>query len=218
MSCAKNARRLANYIKTLDNGTFLEERNSAFEHDHLGALLVEIILQSGLNFRTVVEPRVNKVLKEFPNATTTSDFNEIINEHTLGRIINWNDDVKISRILAVLDYFVLHDIETCEDLKLYFQQYTNRSSFMVIKGIGPKTMDYLLKRLGYDTVAVDRHISGFLKLASIEVNGYEETKKIVEYAADFLEVSRSALDHSIWKLMSESSDHTRKNDQLVLEF
>lgn len=66
--------------------------------------------------------------------------------------------------------------------------------------------------MNVETVAVDRHIINFLEQASIEYVNYHGAKKIVEYAADMLEISRRDIDYSIWYFMSE------KPKQRILEF
>ncbi len=40
-------------------------------------------------------------------------------------------------------------------------------------------------------------------MANITATGYNYTKQVVEYTADFLQVPRSAIDYSIWLYMSQ---------------
>lgn len=68
--------------------------------------------------------------------------------------------------------------------------------------IGDKTYDYLLKLLGVESVAVDRHVYKFVSDAGIIYKDYKEAKQIVEYAADMMQISRRTLDYSIWLYMS----------------
>jgi thermostable 8-oxoguanine DNA glycosylase len=63
-----------------------------------------------------------------------------------------------------------------------------------------------------DTIAVDRHIINFLNQANISFTNYHNAKKIVEYTADILNISRRDIDYSIWNYMSE------KPSQGFLEF
>lgn len=65
-----------------------------------------------------------------------------------------------------------------------------------------------MKRLlGFDTVAVDRHIREFLVDADIMFDDYFEIKEVVEFAADLMAKTRRSLDYSIWSYMS----HKRNN-------
>lgn len=61
----------------------------------------------------------------------------------------------------------------------------------------------MLKLLGVESVAVDRHIYKFVSAAGIIYKDYKEVKQIVEYAADIMQVSRRTIDYSIWMYMSD---------------
>ena len=56
--------------------------------------------------------------------------------------------------------------------------------------------------MGVESVAVDRHVYEFVSDAGIIYKDYKEAKQIVEYAADIMQISRRALDYSIWLYMS----------------
>jgi hypothetical protein len=201
MTLAFEARKLADYISNLESFETYHV-DDQFCYEHIGALFTDIILQSGLNYNTVVKPRVNKVLVEYSDATTTHSFQELINEHGLEKLIKWDHPVKINRFLRLMDFAFENNINTCSDFKHFMMNLGNREKLLNLNGIGPKTIDYTLKLLNFDTVAVDRHIYSFVELADIKINGYDVTKRIVEYAADFLQISRSSMDYSIWKYMS----------------
>jgi hypothetical protein len=207
MSCAREARKLANYITSLRENLHAEESSICFFYRHIGGLFTDIVLQAGLNYNNVVKPRVHKVISEYPHATTVRTFQNVINEYGLDTIINWTHPTKLNRIQSLLDFSKENDIDTCDDLKRFMMPANQRQKFLKINGIGPKTVDYLLILLNCDTVAVDRHIYSFVQLAKVEVKGYEQTKKVVEYAADFLDISRSSLDKCIWRYMSEKNFH-----------
>lgn len=59
-----------------------------------------------------------------------------------------------------------------------------------IHDIGNKTYDYLKRLLGFDTAAVERHIRSFMEFSDIFCDDYFDIKEIVEYAADFMEMTR----------------------------
>jgi hypothetical protein len=202
MTCVAEARKLANFIIGLESfKTIYVERETIY--DHMGALLTDITLQAGLNYNKIVRPRVQKLLLNYPGAYTVNFFNETIKCYGLENIINWRHPVKINRLNNIISFLLDNRINTCSDLKLFLLKNENRKRILEINGIGPKTLDYLLKLLNFDTVAVDRHIYSFVQLANIETKEYYHTKKIVEYAADFLQISRSCIDYSIWRYMSD---------------
>jgi endonuclease III-like uncharacterized protein len=202
MNFAITSRKLANFIldKQLVNSGY--ESDSNFEYDHFGALITDVVLQSGLKYKNVVLPRVESLLTNYPNHKSLKEFYDLIDCYGLSNLINWSNPTKIERILRLLDYLMNEKVNTTNDLKAFLKNRSNRERLLSIKGIGPKTIDYLQKLLNFDTVAVDRHIYSFVSMAGIEVKGYHNTKRVVEYAADLINIRRSQLDKEIWKYMS----------------
>lgn len=219
MNFAKEARKLADFINELEDNFTFYSMESEYNYTHVGALITNIILQAGLNYNTVVKPRVEKVLLQYPNDNTTNKFQELINRDGLENIINWKHHTKLNRMYDFIHFLRDNNIDTCFDLKKYLQQYENQREILNLEGIGPKTVDYLLKLLNFDVVAVDRHIYNFVEMAEVEIKGYDYTKRTVEYAADFLDIPRKTLDYSIWSYMS-NKDFIKndKEKQLIFEY
>lgn len=214
MNFVKEARELVDYIKRLESFNTIIVSNKP-TYSHIGGLFTDIVLQSGLNYKNVVKPRVLHVIKNYPEAKTVNGFAKAINIKGINHIINWNHPVKIKRILDLISFSQVHSINTCKDLSIFLKANNSRLSFLSINGFGPKTLDYTLKLLSFDTVAIDRHITLFVNQAGLNIKDYYSLKNIVEYAADFMNISRSSLDFSIWKYMSTGQN---KNDQLKLSF
>ncbi|MBB5644890.1 hypothetical protein [Pedobacter cryoconitis] len=218
MKIVLEARKLANYINNLKSfETFYVE--TGFCYNHIGALFVDITLQAGLNYNTVVKPRVQHILLKYSEADTTYKFQNLIDNHSLENIIKWKNHIKIDRLKRLVDFAFENNINTCLDFKIFLLNVKNQEKLLKLNGIGPKTIDYTLKLLNFDTVAVDRHIYSFVEMAEITTTGYHSTKKIVEYAADFLKIPRSTMDYSIWKFMSSKENgHYKDILQMELDF
>lgn len=60
--------RLAEYIRRLAD--FRLERSPAGNYNHMGATITEMILQAGIDYRSVVVPRVQNILRRYPEAAT----------------------------------------------------------------------------------------------------------------------------------------------------
>jgi endonuclease III len=82
-----------------------------------------------------------------------------------------------------------------------------------VRGVGPKTVDYMACLVGVDCIAVDRHIRGFAELAGLEDDSYDYLREVFGFAADLLSISRREFDASIWRYQSEQTAR-----QLSLEF
>lgn len=213
MNIVQESRRLADFILKLNSFQIIQSKDKV-EFNHIGGLYTDIVLQSGLNYRSVVLPRVQRVLKLFPEAYTVQAFSVLIEDKGLQHVINWNHPIKLKRLLTLLDFSISNKIDDCNDLRSFFSESENRNKFLRLNGFGPKTLDYCLKILNFEIVAVDRHIYSFVGMAGIPNKDYQETKMVVEFAADFLDVSRSSMDYSIWNYMSQRSK--RANPQLSL--
>ena len=64
------AKQLVEYINSLEDFELLK----ALTYEHMGALLTDAVLQAGINFNTVVRPKVKRLLDTYPESDTTSRF------------------------------------------------------------------------------------------------------------------------------------------------
>lgn len=219
MSCAREARKLADYITCLPNLNLDFTFANKISYYHIGALFTDVVLQAGLNYNSVVKPRVQKVLLNYPEEYTITRFRRLIDTQGLNNIISWNHPIKIERFERILQFSQVNNIDSCSDLQAYFYHNESHEQFLALNGFGPKSLDYLLRLLNIDSVAVDRHIYSFVKLADINVTGYRDTKRVVEFAADFLSIPRSAVDQIIWNYMSKKQYlASRPSGQASLNF
>lgn len=195
------ARRLANYILALDD--FSIPTTVQFQsYGHMGAILTDAILQAGLNYRTVVAPRVNNVINRYPQANTTVSFLNVIIRDGANRVINWNHHEKPRRLHELSALLFEYRINTEDELREWLINSYSQELLLDIKGVGPKTVDYLKKLVNIQSVAIDRHIRKFVSNSGIHYGEYSEIKKVVEFTADLLDVHRSCLDYAIWSYMS----------------
>ncbi len=209
-----NALRLKEYISQIDDFKFVEPEYCPYIN-HVGAIFTDTILQAGVNYRSVVWPRVAHVLDTFPYATTVSIFAEILENYGTANVLHWSNAEKIQRMNELVLFCLDHQIETSRQLTEFLRYEQNVNMLKDIHGIGNKTCDYLKRLLGFDTVAVDRHIRSFMESADIYCDDYFDIKEIVEYAADFMEKTRRVLDYSIWSYMSRKE---QKAIQLSFDF
>ena len=200
MDTHRAAETLASYLKSLDGFVFLNYDDG--NYGHMGATVSDAILQAGINYETVVRPRISSILERYPKATTTSAFLDLLNEVGAKLVLQWNGDEKPNRVVGLAEFFVEKQIETESDLREWLTVESNTFSLRGVRGVGPKTADYIKMLVGLHTTAVDVHVREILRLAGIVAENYEEARDIVNCAADILEIERAYLDHSIWRYMS----------------
>jgi endonuclease III-like uncharacterized protein len=139
----------------------------------------------------------------FPQAISTSKFSEIVADKGPNHVLNWRDSEKPTRMIGLIDFLLSQNLETVDDLSGFLEKEGNREQLLAVRGVGPKTVDYLKMLVGIPSVAVDRHIFRFVELAGIESANYDQARSAVEEAAGILAVDISVLDHSILSYMSK---------------
>jgi endonuclease III len=195
-----NVLRIRDFVRGL-RGFEVPNRASAC-YNHIGATLCDTILQAGLNYRTVVRPRVQNIIRRWPTARSTSKFLLLISRHGLNGVLAWQHPEKPIRICKLAEFLAGHDLETEGELSQWLRSDGNCESLRGLRGVGPKTVDYLKSLVGVPTVAVDRHVRTFVRWAGIDATGYDEIRELVCMAADTLKIERHAFDHAIWNYVS----------------
>jgi endonuclease III len=198
-----NSDRLAEYIRvhpTLKIVTTLDGN-----YGHMGATLTDAALQAGVRYATVVRPRVQRLLAEYPQATTSSTFLKLLTELGSATLLQWSGGRKIDTLLELTRLLVAESVETEDDFRTWIAVPRNLDRLQKIKGIKDKTANYLEILLGKQSVAVDRHLFRFLAEAGLPITNYDEAHVLIRNAAILLDINISLLDHSIWRYMSERS-------------
>ena len=171
-------------------------------YKHIGALIADSVLQAGLNYNTVVYPRVKRILTEFPETRTLDRVYEVIAEDELSDFLMWTHPTKLDRFRKLSQYLIQNQIVTTESLRERLLEVDFQIGLLNIHGIGPKTVDYISCLCGIETIAVDRHVLTFAQEAKIDIHDYESVREIFSYAADLLDISRRNFDSWIWKTVS----------------
>lgn len=198
---SSGAVKLADFILTLpDLNLETPERKP---YGHMGATLTDAVLQSGLNYRTVVYPRVRSVMERFPSATSTASFWTVLETYTPATVLNWPHPEKLRRLLELASLLLDRQVQTEGDLRRWVLAPGNAELLLSIRGIGRKTVDYLKLLTGVPTIAVDRHVQKLLMMAGVDANGYDEVKSIVLESAEIIKVDAGALDCCLWRHLSK---------------
>jgi endonuclease III len=171
---------------------------------HMGATITDSILQAGMNYKYVVYPRILKLLKNFPDHKTTSDFILLMETVPLTELVDWKNEEKLKRIINLSRFLFNNNIENEDQFAIWLNTDINIEQLKLIKGIGPKTVDYLKMLSGNQAIAIDRHLFTFLEMAGILIRTYDEANLIYSKTAELLNMSKNELDKKIWLYMSKS--------------
>lgn len=201
MDVLRKARMLADYVASRWS-LILGDEHSGPLCDNIGAVLVDAVFQAGLNYRNVVLPRVRAVARLYPHLDSLRDFEIHLQSRELALALNWSHHEKPRRLRELVGFLRSSGIETISDMERWIRVPANRPSLLAIKGVGPKTVDYLARLLGMETVAVDRHAFRLLRNIGIASRSYDDAKRVIEFAADLLKVSRWTFDRILWRALS----------------
>jgi len=200
MSLDPSARLLADFLS--ERMHTLPPREKRNVVSHIGAALADSILQAGLNYESVVLARVKRITELFPEAATVSGLIDVLSEHGPRHFLCWRHPIKIVRFMGLLCHIHVEGIESCADLCAWLGRDKSRESLLGLKGVGPKTVDYLCVLVGLDCVTVDRHVRRLAQWARIEQTEYSELKLVVTYSADLMDLPRRQFDWWLWQMMS----------------
>jgi len=197
---------LVSYVRSLDDFQIAEPTAG---YEHMGAVVADATLQAGVKYRTVVEPKVARLIQDYPQCETTSVFLDCLKSDGPERVLGWSRGRKPETAVALAELLIAEDVETVGDFKAWVRFPTSRPKLLGISGIGPKTADYLGLLAGRtDLAAIDVHLNRFLRDAGISPVSYEQAQSIIIEAAKRLRVSPATLDHTIWKYMSNRKEGT----------
>lgn len=185
---------------------------------HVGAILADAALQAGLNYRTVVKVRIDRIVQDFPEAVTLSGTFNAIASIGVTEFLRWHHHTKVSRFVCLAELLRNERIDDFHQLRTWLTNPGCREKLRAIHGVGPKTVDYLRGLVGLDFVAVDRHIRAFASDAGVMAADYEFLQTVISYAADLLGVSRRHFDASIWTYVSNQKVGPQERTTLQLPF
>lgn len=210
MSPEEAARRLVEYIHSLPDFVYHEVGDS---YGHIGATIVDAILQPRRDYDTFVAPRTKRILAKWPHERTVTAMLQLLRSLPASEFVNWEDTEnsgswlghRVERFCTILHLFNREEIESEADLKAWLMIDANLLKLHAINGVGPKTVDYLkiLVAVQGAGAAIDSRLRKFLSMAGIVTapSDYGTPREIINRAADLLSVEPSVLDHSIWRYM-----------------
>lgn len=200
MTETAEVRKVVGYLRSLQDFVPVKEIDGPYHH--MGATICDAVLQAGVTYETVVRPRIRRMLDTCPKAAKTSDFLRLIQTRRLKEVILWKNNEKPRRIRELTMFLVREGIETEVDLADWLADDANYTRLLMLRGIGPKTADYLKILVGIPTAAPDRYVFRLLEDAGMPACSYGEARDMLNAAADEMGVDRALLDHSIWQYMS----------------
>lgn len=171
--------------------------------DHVGAVIVDAVLQRQRKYEAVVRPRVIKLKNAWPDASTTTGMRRRIETGTLGDTIAWRGSSRLEQISELTTVFERAGIETVDDLRERLTHPESRDALRAqlrtVKYVGPKTVDYLDILVGLPSgVAIDSRIRKVTSAAGIADDSYAHLAALVREVASEKGWRAGDLDAALW--------------------
>ena len=171
-------------------------------YNNMVATLSDAILQAGMNYKTVVMPRISDILYRYSNFTSTCDFIILFQTVPIEQIIKWKNKKKQNTLCNLAWLLYNEGVNSEADFRQWGRASENEEKLLALDGIGYKTVDYLKLLSGLETIPVDRHLFKFLKDSEIPITTYYDASYIFKSAAKELNIEERLLDKIIWDYMS----------------
>ena len=191
---------VAHTLKLEGKGEFVRKKRCKKDrYELMPLLLIDSVLQAGMRYETVRD-RVLRFECEYASTETVRQFKSLIDRKRLEKILDW-EGRKVATLTELIDLLVGEGVDDVKQFRKWVKGGKSRLKLLGVYGIGDKTADYIKLLAGYQTTAVDRHITGFLCDAKVKACGYDEIWAVVKCAAEQLEMKLSDYDSSIWHYM-----------------
>ena len=170
---------------------------------HMGAVIIDAALQAGISYRSVVKPRVEDLVRAWPDADTVTGFRARCEREDLGAVIRWRGPRKLATAARLAQALTALGVDTPADLRAALEDPAvgdaTRARLRQVPGVGPKTVDYLGILVGVrDKAAIDVHVTRFVTGAGVAVTGYADAQALVVAAVRARGWDLAALDAAIW--------------------
>ncbi|MFD3977079.1 HhH-GDP family DNA glycosylase [Streptomyces griseus] len=118
--------------------------------------------------------------------------------------MKFNHAQKVATAHAITDLLAGDGVDTREDLHAWLDQQANRAALRAVKGVGPKSVDYVGNLVGRSHVAVDVHLRDFAVDAGVPHLPYAQLRAVYEEAAALLGHEKGGLEHAVWRHRSKA--------------
>ncbi|MGQ4727713.1 hypothetical protein ACUN3E_08625 [Streptomyces sp. Ju416(a)] len=199
MTVPSLAQRLADHMQHLLGGGPFPQPGG---WTHMGAVICDVSFQPRCNYEATLRPRLLRLQTNWPDAKTVSGFQHRLATEDLAVAMQFNHARKVATAHAITDLLAANGVDTRDDLHTWLGQQANRAALRTVKGVGPKSIDYIGNLVGRSQIAVDVHLRAFAADAGVPDLPYEQLRTVYEEAAALLGHDRGGLEHAIWRSKS----------------
>ncbi|MGY5118332.1 hypothetical protein ACWC2H_21110 [Streptomyces sp. 900105755] len=169
----------------------------------MGAVICDASFHARRRYRSTIRPRLLRLQSAWPDAATARGFKARIITEDLAVAMDFNAPGRVATAHAITALLVTQGVDTRDDLHEWLGLRGSRAALRTVKGVGPKSVDYIGNLVGRSQVAVDVHLHAFAVDADVTSLGYEELQAAYEETAAVLGHEPGALEHAVWRFKSQ---------------
>lgn len=173
----------------------------ALGSEHIGALITEAVMQPGESYKIAICPLIERLIRDYPEGKTSSHFMRLLEEISPKYFLNWKENDKPRRVLAVAKCLHELSIETVNELRFIIEDPDFIKSMKDIRGIGNRHIDYLKLMLEIPCEAAQEYLNVFLMKSGVENIPKVEIPAIWEETARLLHKKNSDLLLCVWRYL-----------------
>ncbi|MFF4353809.1 hypothetical protein [Streptomyces sp. NPDC001530] len=201
MTAQHHVQQLAAHIRrTLGDGPFLAPGGWT----HMGAVICDASFQARRKYASTIRPRLLQLQAAWPDAATVRGFRARLATDDLAVAMNFNSPRRVATAHHIADLLAARAVDTREDLNTWVGHRENRAALRTVKGVGPKTVDYIGNLVGRSQIAIDTHLRSFAADASITGLTHQQLRAVYEAAATQLGHDPAGLEHAVWRCKSSA--------------
>lgn len=173
--------------------------------NHIGAIALDAAIQQQRNYELQVRPRVERLIADHPETSTTSGFLAFAKSTDLMQAVNYHSPSRIHLAVQIAEVFHKNQIETSSDLHAALSAPETRDELRTqlwsLKYVGPKTLGYFDILAGVqDGTAVDSRVLAVFTAAGITSPNYAHSEAVIRDAAQRLGWPVGGLDSVLWRI------------------
>ncbi|MEU4256181.1 hypothetical protein AB0B42_01130 [Streptomyces fradiae] len=170
----------------------------------MGAVICDASFHARRKYESTIRPRLVQLQSAWPDAATVRGFQARLAAEDLAAAMNFNAPGRVATAHAITELLVARGVDTRDDLHSWLNHQQNRAALRAVRGIGPKSVDYIGNLVGRSQVAVDIHLRAFAVDAGITDLRYEALRATYEETAAILGHEAGGLEHAVWRFKSQA--------------
>ncbi|MGW4496481.1 hypothetical protein [Streptomyces sp. NPDC004376] len=120
---------------------------------HMGAVICDASFHARCRYEATLRPRLLRLQTDWPDAATVHGFQRRLATEDHAVAINFNHSRKVATAHAITDLLAAKGVDTRDELHAWLDHETNRAALRTVKGVGPKSVDYIGNLVGRSQVA-----------------------------------------------------------------